>query len=33
MERMMSVTLDEVRARKDEHFCEDAFAVAVVEKE
>ncbi len=32
MQRMMSVTLDEVRARKDEHFREDAFAVAVIEK-
>lgn len=32
MQRMMSVTLDEVRARKDEHFHEDAFAVAVIEK-
>ncbi len=32
LQRMMSITLDEVRARKDEHFREEAFAVAIVEK-
>jgi len=32
MQRMMSVTLEEVRARKDQHFREDAFAAAVIEK-
>ena len=33
MQRMMSLTLDEVRTRKDELFREDAFAAAIVECE